>query len=346
MKLQTSLFAGLLLALTANASAKIDWSTDLEKSKELAAKEDKLMLVDFTGSDWCHWCVVLKKEVFDTEEFATAADKYVMVELDFPQDDALITAEKRAANEKVAQKYGIQGFPTVLLMTADGAPVARTGYQEGGPDAYLDHLEALAKPWKTLQNAEGEARKEALAGFLGNIFVSDIETYYSDELEELKKLDPKDESGFVAEMEMNTALLSFEGNVQGELAAGNFDTVLTMVDDFLAKYDVQGEERQHVMMARVMVYVEQNEKEKAFAQLDEMATFAPDSEMTANIAEIKESVESHLELRKKMEEEAAQDPAEAEEAETAEGTEPSVMEKAAEAEKAEKMEDSKPAEKE
>lgn len=340
MKLHIPLFAGLVFALTASVSAEIDWATDFEKSQKAAAKEDKLMLVNFTGSDWCHWCVTLKKEVFDTEEFEAAADKYVMVELDFPEGEGIVSPSTRKANEKIAEKYGIQGFPSVLLVTSEGAPVARTGYQEGGPEAYLSHLESLAEPWTALKSAEGDARKEALANFLGQVAGIDIETYYSDEFAELKKLDPEDESGFVKQMELAKAMVAFEGAVEQGLSSGDFDSVLTTVDEFLAEHKVEGEQRQHILMARVMVFVEQGMKEKAFEQIDEMAALAPESEMAVNLDEIKNSISSHLEMRAKMEQEAAQEPAEAE---TPEDAEPSVMEKAEEAEKGEEMNDSKPA---
>lgn len=346
MKLQTSLFAGLALALTAIAPAEINWSSDFSNSKKAAAEKDKLMLVNFTGSDWCHWCVTLKKEVFDEKAFEAAADKYVLVELDFPQDEKIITPEQRKANEEVAQKYGVQGFPTVLLMTSKGVPVARTGYQEGGAEAYLTHLETITEPWEKLKSAEGEDRRDALVAFLRNVSGPDIEAYYPDEFAELKKLDPQDESGFIAEMELGNAMVEFEGMVEEGLSSGDFDTVLTSVDKFIETHNPEGEQLQHILMARVMVYVEQGEKEKAFTQIDEMAALAPESEMAANLEEIKESISSHLEMRAKMEAEAQQEPAEVEAPEPAEDAEPSVMEKAADAEKVEEKVDAKPAKKE
>ena len=124
-------------------------------------------------------------------------------------------------------------------------------------------------------------------------------------------------------------MVAFEGEVEGLLAAGDFDAVLKQVDEFLEKYDPQGEDRQHIVMGRVMVFVEQGEKEKAFAEIDKMATFAPESEFSQNVAQIKGSITEHLENRVKME-------AEAEAAAAAEPEQPSVVEEAEAAEKMDK----------
>ncbi len=127
------------------AEAELEWITDFEKAKETAKKLKRPMLVDFTGSDWCGWCIKLDKEVFSKDEFKEyAKDNLVLVELDFPnrkkQSDAL-----KAQNKALAKKYGIRGYPTILLLDADGKELARTGYQRGGPEKYVKHLQKLLK---------------------------------------------------------------------------------------------------------------------------------------------------------------------------------------------------------
>ncbi|GHC67685.1 hypothetical protein GCM10007100_39710 [Roseibacillus persicicus] len=317
---------GYFGALVTSTQAELTWLTDFEAGKKQAAETGKTLLVDFTGSDWCHWCIQLDKEVFSQEAFEPVAEEYVLVELDFPQDETLITPEQRGKNEALAEKIGIEGFPSVILFDAKGRPFARTGYQEGGPEAYLKHLAELSKPYNALKGAEGDARKDALAGFLKTIPGREIEESYREEFAELKKLDPKDETGLLAELETAKAMAEFEDSVEQNLSAGDFDAVITNVDDFLAKHDPQGEKRQHVLMGKVMVYVEQGDTKKAFAQLDEMAGFAPESEFSRNLDEIKKSITEHLKMREEMEKEAeAELPVEA--------PEPSVVEEAEAAEK-------------
>ena len=117
------------------------WLTDMPKALAQAKQEKKMVLVDFTGSDWCGWCIKFKKEVLSTPEFAEYAKKnLVLVELDFPhakaQDDKL-----KAANMALKEKYGVQGFPTLLLLKNSGGEAWRqVGYMEGGPKAFIAAL--------------------------------------------------------------------------------------------------------------------------------------------------------------------------------------------------------------
>jgi len=132
-----------LLAILPAAAAPT-WLTDLDEAKKVAAKEKKDILVDFTGSDWCGWCIKLKKEVFDLPAFEVATKKFVLVELDFPNKKPQ-SDEVKAKNRAAQQKYGITGFPSILLMDAQGEVYARTGYQAGGPEKYVAHLQELSK---------------------------------------------------------------------------------------------------------------------------------------------------------------------------------------------------------
>ncbi len=118
----------------------------LEVAKIQAAQEGKDILLKFTGSDWFPWCVRLENEVFGTELFQEEATKYfVILVLDFPQDESLLSGRAYKENKKLYREYGVLGLPTVILTDADGIEYARTGYREGGPEKYLEHLEDLRK---------------------------------------------------------------------------------------------------------------------------------------------------------------------------------------------------------
>ena len=135
------------------ASERVSWLTDLDEGIKVAKAEKKAILVDFTGSDWCGWCIRLKKEVFDQKEFAVATKDFVLVELDYPQKKKQ-SAEVKAKNKVLAEKFGIEGFPTILLLDSNGVPFAQTGYEAGGPVKYLAHLADLSKA----NTAEGKAK--------------------------------------------------------------------------------------------------------------------------------------------------------------------------------------------
>ena len=114
--------------------------TDFEVAKSQAKINNKPIMLIFSGSDWCGWCVKLDQEVFSTQEFKDwAADNVICVIADFPVSKKL-PPELAAQNEKLKDTYNITGFPTVLLLKDDGSVIARTGYQRGGAANYIRHL--------------------------------------------------------------------------------------------------------------------------------------------------------------------------------------------------------------
>lgn len=117
------------------------WIQDFEQAKKLAAAQGKDILMDFTGSDWCGWCIKLDKEVFSQQAFIDAIPKkFVLLKLDFPQDKSLVTPEIMAQNAKLQKEYPVSGYPTIILTDATGKQYAKTGYQAGGPEKYIEHL--------------------------------------------------------------------------------------------------------------------------------------------------------------------------------------------------------------
>src|SRR5215475_7748091 len=103
-------------ALMQASAAELQWMTDLPKAQAKAKDEKKLVMLDFTGSDWCGWCIKLNKEVFSTPEFADYAKKnLVLVEVDFPRAKQQ-TAELKKANDALQEKYKIEGYPTIVVL--------------------------------------------------------------------------------------------------------------------------------------------------------------------------------------------------------------------------------------
>ncbi len=133
----------IALSMVVSVQATEGWETDFEAAKKIAAEKNLPILADFSGSDWCGWCIKLDKEVFSKDVWkAYAKDNVVMFLADFPrasgQSDAL-----KEQNKALSEKYGIRGFPTVLLLKADGTVIEKTGYQRGGPEAYVKHIKSL-----------------------------------------------------------------------------------------------------------------------------------------------------------------------------------------------------------
>jgi protein disulfide-isomerase len=130
---------------TPSVSAKPGWLTSYDQAQKEAQTNHKLLLMDFTGSDWCGWCIMLDKEIFSKPEFKEYASKnLVLLELDFPRAKKM-PAEVTAQNERLLMKYGVQGFPTVVVFDSEGKPLGALGYQAGGPQAFIAELEKLRK---------------------------------------------------------------------------------------------------------------------------------------------------------------------------------------------------------
>jgi len=130
---------------TPSVSAKPGWLTSYDQAQKEAQANHKLLLMDFTGSDWCGWCIMLDKEIFSKPEFKEYASKnLVLLELDFPRGKKM-PAEITEQNQRLLMKYGIQGFPTVVVFDSNGKPLGALGYQAGGPQAFIAELEKLKK---------------------------------------------------------------------------------------------------------------------------------------------------------------------------------------------------------
>jgi len=132
---------GALLSLNAPAA---NWLTDLPSAQATAKAENKIVLIDFTGSDWCGWCIRLRNEVFSRPEFeAYANQNLILVEADFPRRKEQ-SAELKQANAALQRRFHIEGYPTIIVLNSDGQQIGTMGYQPGGPQAFIAELARLS----------------------------------------------------------------------------------------------------------------------------------------------------------------------------------------------------------
>jgi protein disulfide-isomerase len=130
-------------AAEAPSEAKTTWLTNFDAAQARARAEKKWLLIDFTGSDWCPPCIMLERQVFAQPEFkAYAAQHLVLLQVDFPRRKEL-SDEQKAANEKLAERFEIDGFPTVVVLDSAGKILGQLGYMRGGPEAFIAALEKL-----------------------------------------------------------------------------------------------------------------------------------------------------------------------------------------------------------
>ena len=142
-----SLVLFVLVATCAGAFAA-DWETDYAKALAMAKSQNKRVLLDFSGSDWCGPCIELKKRVFSRPDFRAYADKnLVLVEIDYPQRKKQ-SDELKKQNEKLSKQYGIdeKGFPTIMLLDPSGKVLREfTGYDGDTTAGFIAWIEGKAK---------------------------------------------------------------------------------------------------------------------------------------------------------------------------------------------------------
>ncbi len=130
-------------AQSAGSKSEDTWTSDYTAALKRAQETGRYVLVDFTGSDWCGWCIRLVNEVFSKSEFNEfSAENLINVEIDFPRQKEL-SKDAQKKNEELAQKYNIRGFPTIVILSPEGELVQRTGYRRGGVEAYVKHLQEI-----------------------------------------------------------------------------------------------------------------------------------------------------------------------------------------------------------
>ncbi len=127
----------------AAAENDVAWTTDFQAALAEAREKRTKVFMFFTGSDWCGWCKRLDAEILSTKEFkAYASQKLTLVKLDFPRSIPQ-SAEVKAQNSKLARRYKIEGYPTVIVLDSNGQKVGELGYQKGGPGPFIDALSRM-----------------------------------------------------------------------------------------------------------------------------------------------------------------------------------------------------------
>ena len=274
------------------------WETNFEKAKQKATQENKALLVDFTGSDWCGWCIRLKKEVFDHKEFSDFANKhFVLVELDYPQNKVQ-SDEIKAQNNKLKNTYQIQGYPTILLMDAKGRPFAKTGYQAGGPPAYNKHLQGLLAQGDKIKNSLSAAQKESgvnkakkLAAAL-SLLPPELSSHYKAEMEMIYAADPEDTTGFKKAYELKSSLKKLQAEIVQIARKGDLAKAEKMVEDFILKHKLTGENKQKALLTKLNCYDPRKPGilEKAEQLMEQIITIDPASQTGAFANKVKSQV--------------------------------------------------------
>jgi len=294
----------LVLTFTPALHAAGAWSTNFEAAKAAAAKENKDILMDFTGSDWCEGCIHLEKEVFEKDSFQQEAPKhFVLLKLDYPQQKEL-PKDLQEQNDKLQGTYEIAGFPTILLTDAKGRPYAKTTYLEGGPEVYNKHLATLRKAhaardeaFKKAEGASGADKAKALGDGLKAMDPEVVMIYYKAEVEEVIKLDTGDTLGYKAKQEFKAKRDELDSTLEELALNQKTKEFAAAIDSFIAKEKITGIDLQDLMLTKLQV-LGPADLDKADALLDDVIKVDPKSELAGRAKSIKERV---VEMRQQVE---------------------------------------------
>ncbi len=278
------------------------WTHDFEAAKKQAAEEKKDLLIDFTGSDWCPPCKALTAQVLSKEEFRNLTkDKFVLVEFDFPRQPENVEKQPeadRTRNEKLAADYGVEGFPTIILADAGGKPYAYTGFQDGGPEEYVKHLDelrakggAMKASLEKASKSEGVEKAKSLVEALGELPDMAVSTFYPDVVSQIKAADPKDETGFTKKLASKALMADFEKGLQGFAEKQDMEGALAYVEKTLADGKIEGESKQQVLVMKASILANTGKFDDAIKVIGEAKAAAPDTEMASRLDGFKSQLE-------------------------------------------------------
>lgn len=285
------------LSLATVSALEEGWTNDFEAAKKTATDEEKDLLLNFTGSDWCGWCVKLKDEVFSQESFKKEVrDQFVLVELDYPKTVeglAKLSNETQGQNQKLQQIYQIQGFPSIVLTDSRGRPYGRTGYRQGGSEKYLQHLEDLRAIRKKRDAAFAEAEEKAGSAKALTLFggLQEIPKaywkFYPDVIETIKANDPDDVTGLKAEQKMEGDLLELEKRLQFAMKNRQPDRALALIDEFLGEQELEGEKKQKLLATKLNILNAMRDYTRMEKVIEEIIAVDPDSAYAKQLAGFK-----------------------------------------------------------
>ncbi len=282
--------AAILLAWSAGASET--WSTSPAEAMQQAAAQNKGVMLEFTGSDWCGACIMQKKQALALPEIQTAISRsFIPVELDYPRKKQQ-DAQTKTSLETYKKSYGITGFPTLVFADAQGRPVHTVvGY--ANPAQVMQDTKKAAEALNTQQSLTNnlaekltdQQRRDTLVQLLKTVPQSSIRTFYKPALAELEKLDPQDASGILAKLHRDDLLhaqkLEWADTFRKKnihiLADQNPDEALSIMDSYLKKNGLLPEVKQAVLMQKVYLLMQQNRVNELEQPLKEGVALLPKS---------------------------------------------------------------------
>jgi thioredoxin-related protein len=265
-----------------------DWFVEFEPAQAAAKKQQKDLLIDFGGSDWCYPCKVLKERILSQPKFIEPAhEHFILVDIDDLHRGAM-PAGRKQRYQNLQKEYGVETFPSVVLATPEGKPYAWATYVPSinDPEKYWNFLDPLRKRGiafrkllKKAGDASGNEKAAALVDALAAIRADFVEQFYAGEVDEIRKLDPDDKSGYLRFLKgrrdvealqerLHNAKASAAAIAESQAERDELDAVSQAVDALIDGGGVRGEALQEALLLRAVLQVHAHEPGQALKSLE------------------------------------------------------------------------------
>ena len=273
--------ASIFLALqAANLQADEIWLTDVAAATKMAKEQDKDLLLLFTGSDWCPPCKKLEEEVFSKPDFLQEAQQqFVFVVFDFPKEKEL-PAKLAEQNKNWAKRFGIEGYPTVVLADQEQRPFGITGYRDGGVEGYLGELGEFRQKRQRRDEAfaaaaelMGAERAKKLDEGLSEMEQSLAELYYDDIVKEIVEIDKEDISGLRTKWNASKDSEMRKIVITDIVMISRLEKppiAIAFIDEILNEMKFTASQRLQILQIKLSLLRKSNQLEAMDALLDEM----------------------------------------------------------------------------
>ncbi|QDU33428.1 Disulfide bond reductase DsbH precursor [Poriferisphaera corsica] len=267
---------------------------DLKDVFAQAKRENKDVVVKFTGSDWCPPCIALDKSILSQKEFQDAVtDDFILVKLDYPRQKSQ-SPEVKQRNAEAQQKYRIEGYPTLILFDQNGTPYGQTGYQPISPEKYAQHLYQLRESRllrdRILDEAEklqGTARAEKLDEAINVIGIDNAALGMRDQIKEISELDANNEAGLKEKYASILQNMKWEEAMQRVMMAaksGDLDEALIQLQVvFNDDPPAEADKVQEMYMLKAQLLVAKGDNEAVIKAVEDAIEAAPNSQMAPQL---------------------------------------------------------------
>ncbi len=278
----------------------LDWITDPAAARQTAAAENKSVFLYFTGTEWCVPCIVLDKRLLTTDAFRQWADtRVVPVLLDFPKPTPE-NPDPGGEHTGVAERYGVYGFPTIVMTDPDGRPFATVNFMTtdmASGDLLLGRMEAgyairaaRDAAFAKAADAEGLDKARALDEGLAAVGMPTALTFYPDTVDRIIALDPDNAAGLKQRYEQAYADVRADAIVQesyDRIQHQDLDGAVAKLDEALALNPSPGL-RQALTAFKGQIRLEQGKADEANRLLNEALALDPDSEVAPQIRALRD----------------------------------------------------------